>query len=184
MLHYAITNPKYYSSDTKTLLQTLQKVLSQKRVDMISLRDKETDRYEELAKSFLSIKSKFPSTKFLLHTDYKIASDLGAFGVHLPSSSLDKISNAKSKGLWVIASTHSLEKALLAQNEGADAITYSPIFETPGKGEPKGLEKLKVIKGKITIKLFALGGIVTQSHIDAVKDAGADGFASIRFFVK
>jgi len=184
MIHYAITDPKYYSSNPTTLVQTLQKVLSQKRVDMISLRDKETDGYVELAKSFLSIKSKFPLTEFLLHTDYKLASDLGAFGVHLPSSSLDKISEAKSKGLWVIASTHSLEEATFAQNEGADAVTYSAIFETPGKGKPKGLEKLKEIKGKISVKLFALGGIVTQSHIDTVKDAGVDGFASIRFFLK
>ena len=184
MIHYAITDPKYYSSEPTTLIQTLQEVLSQKRVDMISLRDKKTDRYEELAKSFLSIKSKYHLTKFLLHTHYELAQRLGAFGVHLPSSSLDKISDAKSKGLWVIASTHSLEEAIFAKKEGADAITYSPIFETPGKGEPKGLEKLKVIKGKIAIKLFALGGIVTKSHIDAVKDVGADGFASIRFFLK
>ncbi|WOE68728.1 thiamine phosphate synthase [Hydrogenimonas thermophila] len=184
MLHYAITDPKYYTSTSNSLLKTLKKVLAQKRVDMVSLRDKKTDKYEELAKSFLSIQSEYPLTKFLLHTDYQLAANLGAFGVHLPSSSLDKISDAKSKGLWVIASTHSLEEATFAENEGADAITYSPIFETPGKGEPKGLEKLKEIKGKIAIKLFALGGIVTESHIDAVKDAGADGFASIRFFLK
>jgi len=184
MLHYAITDPKYYTSDSNTLLQIVQKVLSQKRVDMISLRDKNRNRYDELAKSFLSIKSKYPSTKFLLHTDYKLAADLGGFGVHLPSSSLDKICEAKSRGVWVIASTHSLEEAVFAQKEGADAVTYSPIFETPGKGEPKGLEKLKDIRGKITIKLFALGGILTQSQIDAVKSAGADGFASIRYFLK
>ena len=184
MIRYAITDPKYYTSNPNTLLQTLDRVLSNKKIDMISLRDKETFMYKELAKSFLSIKLKYPSTKFLLHTDYKLVADLGAFGVHLPSSSLDKIGEAKSRGVWVIASTHSLEEAIFAQKEGADAITYSPIFETPGKGEPKGLEKLKDIRGKITIKLFALGGILTQSHIDAVKSAGADGFASIRYFIK
>jgi len=184
MLHYAITDPKYYSSDPNTLLQTLQKVLLHKRVDMISLRDKYTNRYDELAKSFLSIKSNYPLTKFLLHTDYELAQNLGAFGVHLPSSSLDKISVAKSKGLWVIASTHSLEEAIFAQQKGADAVTFSPIFATPGKGEPKGLEKLKDIRGKIAIKLFALGGIVTESQIDTVESAGADGFASIRYFIK
>jgi len=184
MLRYAITDPKYYSSDPNTLLQTLKKVLSSNKVDMVTLRDKNTDRYEELAKSFISIESNYPLTKFLLHTDYELAQSLGAFGIHLPSSSLDKISEAKSKGLWVIVSTHSLEEAVFAQNKGADAVTYSPIFETPGKGKPKGLEKLKEIKGKIIIKLFALGGIITQSQIDAVKDAGADGFASIRYFIK
>jgi thiamine-phosphate pyrophosphorylase len=184
MLHYAITDPKYYTSNQKTLQETLKKVLLQKRVDIVSLRDKKTDKYVELAKSFLSIQSEYPLTKFILHTDYQLALNLGAFGVHLPSSSLDKIGDAKSKGLWVIASTHSLEEATFAEKEGADAITYSPIFETPGKGNPKGLEKLKEIKGKIAVKLFALGGIITESHIEAVKGVGVDGFASIRYFIK
>jgi len=184
MLSLAITDPKYYTREGDTLKQTLQVVLSKKRVDFITLRDKTTINYEELAKVFLSLQQDFPKTRFLLHSDFNLAQKLGAFGVHLPSSSLDKIGIAKSKGLWVITSTHSLEEASFAESEGADAVTYSPIFETPGKGEPKGLEKLKVIKGKISIKLFALGGIVTQYHIDAVKDAGADGFASIRYFIK
>jgi len=184
MLSLAITDPKYYGTNYKTLLQTIQVVLSKNRVDFIVLRDKTTTNYEELAKNFLSIESKYPSTKFLLHTHYELAQRLGTFGVHLPSSSLDRIGEAKSKGLWVIASTHSFKEAIFAQNEGADAITYSPIFETPNKAEPKGLEKLKEIRGKISIKLFALGGIVTKSHIDAVRSVGADGFASIRFFLK
>jgi len=184
MFSLAITDPNYYTRETDTLIQTLHVVLSKKRVDFITLRDKTATNYEELAKVFLLLRQDFPKTRFLLHSDFNLASKLGAFGVHLPSSSLDKIGIAKSKGLWVIASTHSLEEALFAQNEGVDAITFSPIFETPGKGEPKGLEKLKEIKGKISTKLFALGGIVTQSHIDAVEDAGADGFASIRFFLK
>jgi len=184
MLSLAITDPRYYGFKHEAFLQTLLGVLSSKKVDFITLRDKTTASYEELAKVFLSLRQNYLETRFLLHTHYGLASSFGAFGVHLPSSSLDKIGDAKSRGLWVIASTHSLKEATFAQNEGADAITYSPIFETPNKPEPKGLEKLKEIRDKISIKLFALGGIVTKSHINAVKNARVDGFASIRFFLK
>ncbi|MDY0117717.1 MAG: thiamine phosphate synthase, partial [Sulfurimonadaceae bacterium] len=66
--------------------------------------------------------------------------------------------------------------------EGADAITYSPIFETPNKGEPKGIEALQHVIKKYPIKIFALGGIVESSHVIDVEKSGAYGFASIRYF--
>jgi len=184
MLRYAITDPKYYTSEPAYLKHTLYQVLSSQPIDMVVLRDKETADYATLAKSFLSLKPLYPEIKFLLHTDSALAKRLGADGVHLPSNALHEIGDAKSFGLWTIVSTHTLDEALLAERYGADAITFSPIFATPGKGAPVGLEKLKEIKDKISIKLFALGGIVTDDQIEAVKNAGADGFASIRYFVE
>ena len=82
----------------------------------------------------------------------------------------------------MIISTHTHEEVLKAQKLGADAVTYSPIFASPGKGEPKGIEDLKELLKKCNIKVFALGGIVESSHIKAVEEARAYGFASIRFF--
>ena len=72
---------------------------------------------------------------------------------------------------------------MYAQNEGADAITFSPIFNSPGKGKPLGLEKLKEINDKINIKCFALGGIIHKDQVDACEALGVFGFASIRFFL-
>ncbi|MGD9969385.1 MAG: thiamine phosphate synthase [Sulfuricurvum sp.] len=66
----------------------------------------------------------------------------------------------------------------------SDAITYSPVFASPGKGEPKGLEDLKELVATINIPVFALGGIVTEEQIRAVETAGAYGFASIRYFIQ
>ncbi len=87
-------------------------------------------------------------------------------------------------GLCVVVSTHTLEEAKNAEKSGADFITFSPIYFTPNKGKPKGLEKLKEINGKIDIDCFALGGIVEDEQIQACKHAGVYGFASIRYFIK
>ncbi|WP_456451835.1 thiamine phosphate synthase [Hydrogenimonas sp.] len=183
MLRYAITDPAHYGRDPEDMARRVAEVLGRQRVDAICLRDKHADDYAALAQAFQDLAPRFPGTRFLLHTDWRLAATLGAHGVHLPANAYEEVPRAKAAGLWTVLSTHTLEEALRAQALGADAVTYSPIFETPGKGAPKGLEKLKEIKDKISITLIALGGIVTPDQIDAVERAGADGFASIRYFV-
>jgi thiamine-phosphate pyrophosphorylase len=119
----------------------------------------------------------------LLHGDYALADELKADGVHLTSAQFEDIAEAKKRGLYVVISTHTYEEALKAQKLGADAITYSPIFASPNKGEPKGLEDLKEIVAKIRVPIFALGGITTEEQIKAVEECGVYGFASIRYFI-
>ena len=121
--------------------------------------------------------------KTILHSDVDLAVKLGAYGVHLPSTAFESIIKAKAFGLYVVVSTHTLKEAQKAQELGADAITYSPIFKSPNKGKPKGLEALNEIVDKITINIIALGGITTQKEVDGVAKIGVFGFASIRYFV-
>ncbi|MBR2148512.1 MAG: thiamine phosphate synthase, partial [Campylobacter sp.] len=78
--------------------------------------------------------------------------------------------------------THNIKEIELANQYGADFITFSPIFATPNKGEPKGLEALKEAVKISKAKVIALGGIVSKEHIDKVMSFGAVGFASIRYF--
>lgn len=82
----------------------------------------------------------------------------------------------------MIISTHTLSEAKEADALGADMITFSPIFNTPNKGEPKGTETLKSVISKLSIPVIALGGIVSKEQIDLCENAGAFGFASIRYF--
>ena len=133
-----------------------------------------------MAITFKNIDTK---AKKLLHTDYKLAYELDFWGVHLPSSKFEKIKKAKDLGLHVVVSTHSLKEALHVEKLGADFITYSPIFYTPNKGNPKGLEKLKEINDKIDIKCFALGGIIEKRQVELCQSTGVFGFASIRYFI-
>ncbi|WP_353662426.1 thiamine phosphate synthase [Hydrogenimonas sp. SS33] len=183
MLRYAITDPAYYTDDPTLFADRVARMLLSHRPDMVCFRDKRTGRYETVAEAFLSLKERFPKTLFLLHGDPALAVSLRADGVHLPSDGAGRIEEAKRAGLFCIVSTHSLEEAAACEALGADAVTFSPVFASPGKGEPQGLEKLKEIKDKISLKTIALGGIVTREQIEAVEEAGADGFASIRYFV-
>jgi len=174
---YFITDPSIIGSTSLSLLESLPKIIDIYKPDYISLRDKNTSFYPVLAESFLSLKG---SHKALLHSHVDLAISLGAYGVHVTSTQYDEIAKAKDAGLYVIASTHSLEEAEKASL--ADAITYSPIFASPNKGKPKGLADLKEIVGKIKTNIFALGGITTQEQIKQVETTGIYGFASIRHF--
>lgn len=145
-------------------------------------RDKTNPNYEQLASEFVTICASFDGVKSFIHQDANLAHTLKADGVHLTSTQFEEIEHAKSLGLEVIISTHTHEEVLQAQKLGADAVTYSPIFASPNKGEPKGVEDLKELLNKCCVKVFALGGIVEQKQVQMVQEAGAYGFASIRYF--
>ena len=173
MIRYAITDPKYYS------FKYLQQLNN--KVDYLLLRDKTTNDYNILAKEFMLASKEFTYKK-MLHQDYMLAHNLGAFGVHLASNQFNDILKAKELGLFVVISTHSFSEIELAKKLGANAVTFSPIFKTPNKGEPKGINALKDAINQFDIKIIALGGIVSDKEIEQVKATKAWGFASIRYF--
>ncbi|MBE0495218.1 MAG: thiamine phosphate synthase [Campylobacterales bacterium] len=178
---YLITDPHFYSQDPAVLCETLAVVFAHHTPTYACLRDKSASNYSALAKIFIPfVQSR--GVKAVLHSNVDLALALGADGVHLPFPLAHRIAQAKEKGLYVMASTHTHEEALTVQKEGADAITFSPIFPTPDKGPAVGLEKLKEIIGILSLDVFALGGIVTDAQIRLCKQAGASGFASIRYF--
>lgn len=183
MKRYLITDPFFYSSTACLFAKKLQEVLLQEEVDFVCIRDKESSDYEALIQSANPI-IRNSQAKLIVHRDLAVAKNNHAYGIHLPYIYKADIQKAKEVGLFVIASVHTLQEALHVQELGADAITYSPIFYTPNKGKPKGLEKLKEINDKIDIHCFALGGIIEEEHIQACRKAGVYGFASIRYFLK
>ena len=164
-------------SSPESICSSLRDIIEKHKPDFICLRDKDSSSYAALAEVFIGVNG---THKALLHGDVNLAISLGAYGVHLTSTQYSEITKAKEAGLYVIASTHSYEEALLAS--AADAITYSPIFASPNKGKPKGLGDLKEIMGKIKTDIFALGGITSKEQIKQVEDTGVYGFASIRYF--
>ncbi len=109
-----------------------------------------------------------------------VAAACGADGVHLPQGF--PVAEARSivgPGRWVGVSTHNLEEALRAAEEGADYITLSPIFpptSKPGYGPPLGLETLREVARAVSIPVIALGGI-TPENARACREAGAAGIA-------
>jgi len=180
MIRYAISDPS--TLHFESLEEDLRRFLD-RGATMILYRDKRNPRYEENAGRFLeTIRRVAPVVKALLHGDPKLAAGLGADGVHLPSSRLVEIEEACSLDLYTIASTHNQEEAFRAQDLGADAVTLSPLFPSPGKGPALGLESFQEIVKKLEIPVIALGGIIGEERILQAMNAGAAGFASIRYF--
>jgi thiamine-phosphate pyrophosphorylase len=178
MIAYAITDPStlnfnHLKSDIKRFAD---------KATMIVYRDKSTLNYIQNAERFINEAKKYSFSKILLHSDYLLAYSLNADGVHLTSTQFADIKKAKALGLFVIVSTHSLEEALKAQKFGADMITFSPLFITPNKGEPKGVEELNIVASKLSIPLIALGGIISEKQLLLCQQSKAKGFASIRWF--
>ena len=156
--------------------------LMKHRPEFALYRNKETKEYAFHAENFLQIAKNIPNLKAFLHQDYELAYRLDAKGVHLTSSQFESIEKAKALGLEVVVSTHTKEELLNAERLGADYVTFSPIFTTPNKGKPKGVAVLKEIVNATSLKVIALGGIVTEEHIKEVEESGAFAFASIRYF--
>ncbi|MCH9740947.1 MAG: thiamine phosphate synthase [Epsilonproteobacteria bacterium] len=179
MIAYAITDSS--TLNFQTLQQDLQRFKT--KANMIVYRDKVSLDYAFNAKAFVSAAKAYGFDKVLLHSDVLLAKRLKADGVHLSSQQFNEIDKAKALGLFIVISTHSKEEIEKAEHLGADMVTYSPIFHTPNKGEPKGLDRLKEVTSSFTVPIIALGGILTVEQIDKCKESGAKGFASIRYFL-
>lgn len=178
MIRYAITDPS--TLHFQTLFTDLTRFST--KAEMIVYRDKLNSNYTTDAKRFILEAKKNAFSKILLHADYLLAYKLKADGVHLKSTQFEEIEKAKVLGLFVVISTHTKKEAKEAERLGADMVTYSPIFSTPNKGEPKGVEELKKLVSMLSIPVIALGGILRQEQIDLCETSGASGFASIRYF--
>lgn len=186
-ISYLITDPKYYGDSELELKDKLNKTIQKHKVDIAGFRDKCSDNITNLAKVFLDTCKDNKIETIVINSNIELALELGFNAIHLTSKQFDKIKYCKQKGLYTIISCHDFEEVKKAYDNGADAITYSPIFYTPYKGKPKGIDALNALKDKCSyckdFKVIALGGIIDQEHIDQIKASKADGFASIRYFI-
>jgi len=178
MIAYAVTDPA--TLDFCTIEEDMARFAS--KADMIVYRDKENKNCTYDAHKFMKEARKYSFEKILIHTEIALAKNLDADGVHLASTQYKEIPLAKEAGLFVIVSTHSIKEAKKAESLGADMVTYSPIFESPGKGKAVGLQMLREVVSNVDIPVIALGGILNEKQIEACQMSGAKGFASIRYF--
>ena len=182
MKKYLITSREFYT-DTPAIFRNILHEQCQIHMPEYALyRDKSNPNYDIQAAHFVDVCKQFEGIKSFIHQKVDLAKELGAYGVHFTSVQIEEIPHAKEFGLEVIISAHTHEEVLKAEKLGADAVTYSPIFTSPGKGEPKGVDDLKELVKKSNIKVFALGGIVEPRHVDMIKEAKPYGFTSIRYF--
>jgi thiamine-phosphate pyrophosphorylase len=111
-----------------------------------------------------------------------IAKLTDAAGVHvgqqdLPLKAARQIVGA---GKIVGVSTHTIEQARTAEHDGADYIGFGAIYTGGLKNarNPQGLERLREVRGAMSLPIVAIGGI-TEATVPDVLAAGANAVAII-----
>lgn len=153
-------------------------------VKTVQLREKglTTSEFYSLASELRRITLHFKAN-LIINDRVDIALAVEADGIHLGWQSLPyKIVRGLFGSEKLIGiSTHTRQEALLAQGNGADYITFGPIFTTASKAgllEPVGPDAIQELKNEIKIPVIALGGI-NEKNGEIVLKRGADGIAVI-----
>src|SRR3972149_2408667 len=153
-------------------------------VKTVQLREKRLATHElySIACELRKITSDFKAN-FIVNDRVDIALAVEADGVHLGWQSLPFGIVRKLLGFEKLIgiSTHNRQEALQAQDNGADYITFGPVFDTPSKAgllKPTGVEEIQKLKNEIDLPIIAVGGI-NGKNVEAVLDGGADGIAVI-----
>ena len=119
---------------------------------------------------------------FVVNDHADIAAAVDADGVHLGQDDLPVRDARKVLGRNRIIgiSTHSIEQARTAAEEGADYIGFGPVFSTATKdaGPIQGVEALGSVCKAVGIPVVAIGGINDRTA-GAAALAGARGIAVI-----
>jgi thiamine-phosphate pyrophosphorylase len=116
----------------------------------------------------------------VVNGDVRLAHAVGAEGVHFGGGATRE-EIAEGEGMWRSMAAHRDEDVVEARVCGVDAVLVSPIFATPGKGDPRGvgaLTRARELLGE-GVAVIALGGVGVR-EAGACKGAGADGVAVIR----
>lgn len=114
---------------------------------------------------------------FVLNDYPEAAAEIGAPAVHVGQDAgpLAEIRRLVGSGVCIGRSTHSLEQARLAREEGADYIGFGPLYPTGTKpGRPAiGLDDIAAVHSIAgSMPVFCIGG-VNPATLPAVLAAGA-----------
>ncbi|HEX9147356.1 MAG TPA: thiamine phosphate synthase [Candidatus Binatia bacterium] len=119
----------------------------------------------------------------LVNDRIDVALAIGADGVHLGQTSLSTKTARELLGAQRLigVSTHSPEEAQEAEAQGADFVVFGPVYFTPSKasyGAPQGLAALTKTVEKISLPVYAIGGLKPGNVLEA-KRTGIRGIALI-----
>jgi thiamine-phosphate pyrophosphorylase len=153
-------------------------------IKAVQLREKDLGSRElfQLASEMRSLTSRY-GAKLIINDRIDVALATGADGVHLGAGSIPVAEARRLAGrsLLIGYSAHSATEACSAETDGADFVTFGPVYQTPSKaayGAPLGVSALKTACERLTVPLYALGG-VKQFNIPDLMAAGASGVALI-----
>lgn len=149
---------------------------------LVQVREKDLDGLPLLA---LVREALATGARVVVNDRVDIALAAGAHGVHLPERGL-ALADARAllpPTALLGASRHDLAGVAEAVAAGANLVQLGPIWPSPGKGEPLGLDALRAARDAIAgrAQLVAVGGIDSDARARAARAAGADAIAAIRW---
>jgi thiamine-phosphate diphosphorylase len=157
-------------------------------VKMIQLRAKAMSSRDflELARIARELTTPF-DCKLIVNDRVDIALASAADGVHLGQEDLPLQIGRNLLGDKIIGiSTHTVDQAKEAEENGADYIGFGPMFGTNTKDTgygARGLEMLAQLREVVALPIVAIGGI-TEATVEDVWHAGADAAAMISDILK
>ena len=152
--------------------------------DAIQLRDKRSPDADvaRAAQRLLAI-TRAAGVPLIINDRLEVACAVGADGLHLGQDDLPLAAARRRLGPGPLLgrSTHSLEQALAAQEQGADYLGVGPIFATPTKPDSPsvGVELIRGVAARVRAPLVCIGGI-DRSTVASVLAAGARCVAVVR----
>jgi thiamine-phosphate diphosphorylase len=119
---------------------------------------------------------------FMVNDDPGLALVCQADGVHLGQSdaSVARARDILGDQALIGRSTHTLDEAIKAEQQGADYIGFGCLFPTASKQDTvsSSLEELRLVRDSVTLPIVAIGGIHAGNAAQAIR-AGADAVAVI-----
>ena len=152
--------------------------------DVIQLRDKaaSTRTLLEEARALLPL-THAANIPLIINDRADVARAVGADGVHVGQDDLPvkEARDIVGPGHVIGKSTHSVEQARAAQEEGADYLGLGPIFPTPTKPDYRsvGVEMIRHVVPNVHVPIICIGGI-ERSNLRQVLEAGAVCVAVVR----
>jgi thiamine-phosphate pyrophosphorylase len=167
----------------RDLLWVLEQALDA-GIKAIQLREKDLGGRDlfSLAEKLSKLCQSYRSALFI-NERIDIALAVDAAGVQLGNGSVPVPIARRLLGAqkMIGSSSHSLDEAMEAQERGADFVLFGPVYLTPAKaayGAPQGLSRLKEIVEKISLPVYAIGG-VKLDYIPDLRRVGVVGIALI-----
>src|SRR5215470_1053962 len=150
---------------------------------MVQLREKEwpSGRLLPLARR-LRDRCRSAGVTFIINDRVDVAVAVEADGVHVGQDDLPaRLARSLLRPAMVLGvSTHDIEQARAARDDGADYVAVGSMFPTATKPgfQLVGPSLIRKLRGEIRVPLIGIGGITHDNVADVVR-AGADGVAVI-----
>ena len=183
---YVVTHPANDSDSQTALARLLDGVAA--AIDggarLFQYRDKQTTRRAMFeTATVLRHLTRAHGATLIVNDQIDLACAVQADGVHLGQDDLPIWVARKMLGCGAIVgvSTHDVDEAIRAEIDGADYIGFGPLFATTTKQTtrpPRGIASIREMAGRISIPIYAIGGI-RFDHLPDIIAAGATGVAAV-----